>query len=177
MAATVLGGAALAGDGTSGCFLPGPVDGPVAAEACESDGTLTGYHAALGLIHNISRDHGEVDALLPQFEAFAKRSGRLLVNSASPEAAALGRAVRRAQLRRGPDADTPLEVTSTGPDRAVGSSTCRRGSLALDVPQPGPPQPGERGGRGPGRARAGHRPARRWRRCSPASRAWRAASR
>src|SRR6266478_6338534 len=94
LAATVLGGAALAGEGGAGCFLPGAADGPVAAEACESDGTLTGYHAALGLIHNISRDHGEVEALLPQFETFAKRCGRLLVNAASPEAAEVGRAAR-----------------------------------------------------------------------------------
>ena len=41
------------------------------AEACESDGTLTGYHAALGLIHNISRDHGELDCAAPQFDTFA----------------------------------------------------------------------------------------------------------
>jgi len=65
--ATALGGAALAGEGVSGCFFPGPADGPVLAEACESDGTLTGYHPGIGLIHNISRDHGEVDALRPQF--------------------------------------------------------------------------------------------------------------
>src|SRR5258705_481542 len=91
LAATVLGGAALAGEGGAGCFLPGAADSPVAAEACESDGTLTGYHAALGLIHNISRDHGEVEALLPQFETFAKRCGRLLVNAASPEEAKIGR--------------------------------------------------------------------------------------
>ena len=127
----------IAGDGTSGCFLPGPVDGPVAAEACESDGTLTGYHAALGLIHNISRDHGEVDALMPQFEAFAKRSGRLLVNSASPEAALLGRAVGAHSYGAGPDADTPLEVTSTGPHRARGVLRLSTGPLVLDVPQPG----------------------------------------
>jgi len=46
---------------------------PVAAEACESDGTLRGYAAAIGLVHNISRDHGEVDTLRPQFEAFARQ--------------------------------------------------------------------------------------------------------
>ena len=137
LAATVLGGAALAGDGTSGCFLPGPVNGPVAAEACESDGTLTGYHPALGLIHNISRDHGEVDALLPQFEAFAKRSGRLLVNSASAEAALLGRAVGARSYGAGPDADTPLEITSTGPHRARGILHLQTGPVVLDVPQPG----------------------------------------
>src|SRR5438034_1699668 len=36
--ATVLGGAALVGEGTGGCFIAGPAEGPVVAEACESDG-------------------------------------------------------------------------------------------------------------------------------------------
>src|SRR5581483_2305386 len=36
---TVLGGAALVGEGVIGCFAAGPHDGPVVAEACESDGT------------------------------------------------------------------------------------------------------------------------------------------
>ncbi len=135
--ATVLGGAALAGEGGSGCFLPGASNGPVAAEACESDGTLTGYHAAIGLIHNISRDHGEVDALRPQFEAFAKRSGRLLVNAGSPEAAEVGRAVGARTYGSAAGADARLEVGSTGPDRATGTLHLRTGALALDVPQPG----------------------------------------
>ena len=137
MAATVLGGAALAGDGASGCFLAGPADGAVAAEACESDGTLTGYHAALGLIHNVSRDHGELDALRPQFEAFAKRCGRLLVNSACPEALRLGRAVAAHTYGTGPDADAPLEILSVGPHRARGRLDLPTGPLSLDVPQPG----------------------------------------
>ena len=64
------------------------------AEACESDGTLKDYHPAIGLIHNISRDHGEVDALLPQFEAFAQHATRLLVNADSAEAVAVGRAAK-----------------------------------------------------------------------------------
>ena len=135
--ATVLGGAALAGEGGSGCFLAGTSDGPVAAEACESDGTLTGYHAAIGLIHNISRDHGEVDALRPQFEAFAKRSGRLLVNAGSPEAAELGRAVGARTYGRAVGADARLDVGSTGPHRATGTLHLPTGALALDVPQPG----------------------------------------
>jgi UDP-N-acetylmuramate--alanine ligase len=135
--ATVLGGAGLAGEGGSGCFLLGAADGPVAAEACESDGTLTGYHAGLGLIHNISRDHGEVDALLPQFEAFAKRSARLLVNAASPEATALGRLVGARSYGAGPDADARLDVLRTGPSRATGTLHLPIGALPLDVPQPG----------------------------------------
>ncbi|MFI5374772.1 MAG: glutamate ligase domain-containing protein [Candidatus Rokuibacteriota bacterium] len=135
--ATVLGGAALAGEGGTGCFLPGTADGPVAAEACESDGTLTGYHAALGLIHNISRDHGEVETLLPQFETFAKRCGRLLVNAASPEAAEVGRAVGARTYGAVPGADARLEIVSVGPHRASGVLHLAGGPLALDVPQPG----------------------------------------
>jgi UDP-N-acetylmuramate-alanine ligase len=137
LAATVLGGAALAGEGTSGCFLPGPADGAVAAEACESDGTLTGYHARLGLIHNISRDHGEVEALRPQFETFAAQCGRLLVNEASPEAARVGRAVGARTYGVAPGADARLEIASTGPHRARGTLHLPDGPLVLDVPQPG----------------------------------------
>jgi UDP-N-acetylmuramate--alanine ligase len=136
-AATVLGGAALAGEGTGGCFLPGPVDGPVVAEACESDGTLIGYRAAIGLVHNISRDHGEVDALRPQFETFAQRCGRLLVNSACPEAARLGRAAGARSYGAGADAAAPLEIVSTGPHRARAILHLPTGPLTLDVPQPG----------------------------------------
>jgi UDP-N-acetylmuramate-alanine ligase len=137
LAATALGGAALAGEGVSGCFRPGPADGPVLAEACESDGTLTGYHPGIGLIHNISRDHAEVDALRPQFEAFARHATRLLVSADSAEAAALGRAVKALTYGADPSADARLEVTSAGPDRAVGVLRATTGPLALDVPQPG----------------------------------------
>jgi UDP-N-acetylmuramate--alanine ligase len=135
--ATVLGGAALAGEGGAGYFLPGAADGPVAAEACESDGTLTGYHAALGLIHNISRDHGEVETLRPQFETFAKRCGRLLVNAASPEATEVGRAVGARSYGIDPGADARVEITSVGPHRAAGVLHLPGGPLGLDVPQPG----------------------------------------
>src|SRR6266481_6079578 len=100
-------------------------------------GTLTGYHAALGLIHNISRDHGEVEALLPQFETFAKRCGRLLVNAASPEAAEVGRGVGARTYGVDPGADARLEVTSVGPHRASGVLHVPGGSLGLEVPQPG----------------------------------------
>src|SRR3989440_10752635 len=56
-AAAVIGGAALVGEGGGGCLGSGRDGGAVAAEADESDGTLVGYRPALGLIHNISRDH------------------------------------------------------------------------------------------------------------------------
>src|SRR6267143_269982 len=88
--AAVIGGAALVGEGGGGCLVPGPGEGAVAAEACESDGTLVGYHPAIGLIHNISRDHGELDWVRAQFARFAAQCGRLFVNARCPEASALG---------------------------------------------------------------------------------------
>ena len=135
--ATVLGGAALVGEGVSGCVLTAPEGAPVAAEACESDGTLTGYAAGIGLIHNVSRDHGEVEALRPQFAAFARQSRRLLVNAASAEATALGRAVGARSYGAAPGADARLEVAAVGPARATGTLHTPAGPLALDIPQPG----------------------------------------
>jgi UDP-N-acetylmuramate--alanine ligase len=137
LAATVLGGAALVGEGVSGCVLTAPDGAPVAAEACESDGTLTGYAAGVGLIHNVSRDHGEVEALRPQFEAFARQSRRLLVNAASAEATMLGRAVGARTYGAAADADARLEVATVGPARATGTLQTSAGPLALDIPQPG----------------------------------------
>jgi UDP-N-acetylmuramate-alanine ligase len=137
MPATVLGGAALAGEGVSGCFEAGPADGPVLAEACESDGTLTGYHPGVGVVHNVSRDHGEVEALRPQFEAFARQSDRLLVSADSAEAAALGRSARVLTYGVDRSADARIEVDSLGPDRATGTLRAPSATLALRVPQPG----------------------------------------
>ena len=135
--ATALGGAALVGEGVSGCFLAGPDAAPVAAEACESDGTLTGYAPALGIIHNISRDHGEVAALRPQFEAFARNARRLLVNTACPEAAAVGRAVGAGTYGTTNDAEARLEIQSVGPHRARGVLHAPAGRVPLDIPLPG----------------------------------------
>jgi UDP-N-acetylmuramate--alanine ligase len=135
--ATVLGGAALVGEGGSGCLLAGPVDGPVVAEACESDGSLPGYRPSLGVIHNISRDHGELPALRAQFAAFAANCARLLVNAACPEAAALGRAFRALPYGLTPETWARLEVVSAGPQRARGVLHLLKGQVALDIPQPG----------------------------------------
>jgi UDP-N-acetylmuramate--alanine ligase len=134
---TALGGAALVGEGVNGCFVAGPAGGPVAAEACESDGTLTGYRPGIGVIHNISRDHGEVEALRPQFATFAAGCERLIVNAGCPEAAALGRAHGASSYGDAPTADARLQVTSAGPDRARGVLHLEGGPLTLDVPQPG----------------------------------------
>lgn len=135
--ATVIGGAALVREGGSGCLVAGPDGGPVAAEACESDGTLVGYHPTVGLIHNISRDHGEIETVRKQFATFAAQCERLLVNARCEEASALGRALGAMSYGADAGADAALRVLSTGPARATGVLRLPRGDLALDVPQPG----------------------------------------
>ncbi|HWN56026.1 MAG TPA: Mur ligase family protein, partial [Methylomirabilota bacterium] len=136
--ATVLGGAARADERGVGCLMAGPDGGPVIAEACESDGTLVGYRPTVGLVHNISRDHAEVEALRAQFAAFAKNCRKLLVNAACPEASALARTMGGVTYGLAPGADARLEVTAAGPDRARGALHAgAAGILSLDVPQPG----------------------------------------
>jgi UDP-N-acetylmuramate--alanine ligase len=135
--ATVLGGAGLVGEDGGGCFRSGPADGPVVAEACESDGTLIGYRPAIGVLHNISRDHAELEALRAQFTTFAGNCRRLLVNVGCSEAAAIGRAVGARPYGAAAGADAQLHLISDGPHRALGVlhlSTCQ---VRLDVPQPG----------------------------------------
>jgi UDP-N-acetylmuramate--alanine ligase len=135
--ATVLGGADFVGEGTGGCFVAGPADGPAVAEACESDGTLVGYHPTIGVIHNVSRDHDELSALRPQFTAFARNCGHLLVGADCPEAAALGRRFKAATYGVTQDADARLRVTSVGPRRGRGVLRHAGRDLTLDIPQPG----------------------------------------
>lgn len=137
LTATVLGGAALVGEGMSGFFAAGPADGPVVAEACESDGTLVGYRPTIGLVHNVTRDHAELDALRAQFATFAGNCRRLLVNARCPEAAALGRRFKAFAYGTTGSPDAPLEVTSAGPDRARGILRVAGGDVVLDLPQPG----------------------------------------
>jgi UDP-N-acetylmuramate--alanine ligase len=137
--ATVLGGAPLAGEGSG--FSPGDDRAPVVAEACESDGTLVGYRPGLGLIHNVTRDHQEVDALRAQFDAFAAQCHRLLGNAACPEAARIAR--DRGGHAHGltyglaPDADVPLRILELAPERAIGELDLPGGALRLDLPHPG----------------------------------------
>jgi UDP-N-acetylmuramate--alanine ligase len=138
MPATVLGGAALVGEGTSGCLVTGPADGPVVAEACESDGTLVGYRPAIGLIHNVSRDHTELDLLRKQFATFAAQCGRLFVNARCPEARALGARAGAVSYGAAPDADAPLTpAPRAGGAGAAGVLRWRGADVALAVPQPG----------------------------------------
>jgi UDP-N-acetylmuramate--alanine ligase len=135
--ATVLGGAALVGEGVTGCFAAGPRNGPVVAEACESDGTLVGYHPGVGVILNVSRDHEELASLRAQFGTFAKQCRVLLVNAASDEARALGAGHDALTFGRAHDAAYRLDVESAGPDRARGTLHVPGGELVLDLPQPG----------------------------------------
>jgi UDP-N-acetylmuramate--alanine ligase len=134
--ATVVGGAALVGEGRGGCLVTGPASAPVVAEACESDGTLIGYRPTLGVVHNVSRDHAELPALRAQFTAFAAACQTLFVNAASSEARALDQGMTLS-YGLGPDADAPLVVDRVGPDRARGRLRVEGRELALDVPQPG----------------------------------------
>ena len=137
-AAAVIGGAALVGEGGGGCLVTGPVDGPVVAEADESDGTLVGYRPALGLIHNISRDHTELEPLRKQFATFAAQCARVFVNARCAEASALGRNVGATSygIADGADATvTPRAHDDAG--RARGLLRWRGANLTLDVPQPG----------------------------------------
>ncbi|HEV8584462.1 MAG TPA: Mur ligase domain-containing protein [Methylomirabilota bacterium] len=134
--AAVIGGAALVGEGGGGCLVPGPTDAAVVAEADESDGTLVGYHPAIGLIHNVSRDHTELELLRKQFATFAAQSGRLFVNARCPEASALA---REGTVSYGvaPAAAAPVRVGSLGPERATGALRWRGADVTLEVPQPG----------------------------------------
>lgn len=137
--ATLLAGAPLAGDGVGGGFSAGPQNGPVVAEACEASGALADYHPGIGLIHNITRDHAELDDLHRQFDAFAAQSKLLLVNAACAEAqkAAVGHGNVRRYGQGGP-AQYPLEVIAVGPDRSQGVvGLPNGGEVALDLPQPG----------------------------------------
>jgi UDP-N-acetylmuramate--alanine ligase len=135
--ATVLGGAGLAREGTASCFMAGPADGPVVIEACESDGTLVGYRPTIGLVHNISRDHAELESLRAQFGAFARNCRRLFVNARCAEAAGLGHHADTSSYGAAVDADVVLEVIGVGPERARGILKLAAGAIMLDLPQPG----------------------------------------
>ena len=135
--ATVLGGAALAGEGGAGLFASAARGGPLVAEACESDGTLVGYHPGLGVVHNISRDHGEVHEGRGQFQAFARQARRLLVNAGCGEALAATAGLPRRLYGSGGPADLALEVLSAGPRRARGVVVAGGREVDLELAQPG----------------------------------------
>jgi UDP-N-acetylmuramate--alanine ligase len=53
-------------------------------EADESDGSIVQYHAAIGLLLNIDKDHKEVETLLDLFRQFRDNSRKFVVNHAHP---------------------------------------------------------------------------------------------
>src|SRR6185369_13737495 len=120
LSATIVGGAALVGE-RGGLLVAGPAGGAVVVEACESDGTLVGYRPAIGIVHNITRDHAELPSLRAQFRRFARQCRRLFVNASCPEAEALGREVGA----------VPYSVD----ERGVARLPTRE--IAVNVPQPG----------------------------------------
>jgi UDP-N-acetylmuramate--alanine ligase len=50
-------------------------------EADESDGTLSKYHPATGVVLNISKDHKSIDEILSLFKTFASQSAWTLTNA------------------------------------------------------------------------------------------------
>jgi len=133
----VIGGAALVGEGGGGCLVTGDGAAGVVAEADESDGTLVGYRPSLGLIHNISRDHTELEPLRKQFATFAAQCARLFVNARCAEAAALGRDARATSYGVTAAADAPVTPARLDAARAGGVLRWRGTEVSLEVPQPG----------------------------------------
>jgi UDP-N-acetylmuramate--alanine ligase len=58
-------------------------------EADESDGSIVNYHAELGLLLNIEKDHKEINELMAIFSAFRDNSRQFIVNQSHPLAAQL----------------------------------------------------------------------------------------
>ncbi len=58
-------------------------------EADESDGSIVQYHAEIGLLLNIDKDHKEIDVLMDIFRIFRDNSQRFIVNRSHPLAATL----------------------------------------------------------------------------------------
>src|SRR5262245_50845711 len=133
----VIGGAALVGEGGGGCLVTGDGAAGVVAEADESDGTLVGYRPSLGLIHNISRDHTELEPLRKQFATFAAQCARLFVNARCAEAAALARDARATSYGVTAAADAPVTPARLDAARAGGVLRWRGTEVSLEVPQPG----------------------------------------
>jgi UDP-N-acetylmuramate--alanine ligase len=58
-------------------------------EADESDGSIIQYHAAIGLLLNVDKDHKELDVLMDVFAQFRNNSEHFIVNRSHPLAATL----------------------------------------------------------------------------------------
>jgi UDP-N-acetylmuramate--alanine ligase len=58
-------------------------------EADESDGSIVQYHAEIGLLLNVDKDHKEIDVLMEIFKTFQTNSKKFIVNRSHPLAASL----------------------------------------------------------------------------------------
>jgi UDP-N-acetylmuramate--alanine ligase len=58
-------------------------------EADESDGSIVQYHAEIGLLLNVDKDHKEIDVLMDIFKTFREHSQKFIVNRSHPLAASL----------------------------------------------------------------------------------------
>jgi UDP-N-acetylmuramate--alanine ligase len=58
-------------------------------EADESDGSIVQYHAEIGLLLNVDKDHKEIDVLMEIFKTFQENSRYFIVNLSHPLAAGL----------------------------------------------------------------------------------------
>jgi UDP-N-acetylmuramate--alanine ligase len=139
IAATVVGGAALVGE-RGGLLVTGPAGAAVVAEACESEGTLVGYRPAIGIVHNITRDHAELPSLRAQFRRFARQCRRLFVNAGCPEAEALGGEVGAVPYRvdddgvaRLPTREITVRVPQPGRHNLDNAAAAALGALAIGV--------------------------------------------
>ncbi|MEO7310778.1 MAG: Mur ligase domain-containing protein [Chitinophagaceae bacterium] len=58
-------------------------------EADESDGSIVQYHAEIGLLLNVDKDHKDIDILMHMFTTFKNNSANFIVNCSHPLAARL----------------------------------------------------------------------------------------
>lgn len=58
-------------------------------EADESDGSIVQYHAAIGVLLNVDKDHKEINVLMDVFAQFRNNSEHFIVNRSHPLAATL----------------------------------------------------------------------------------------
>jgi UDP-N-acetylmuramate--alanine ligase len=58
-------------------------------EADESDGSIVQYHAEIGLLLNVDKDHKDMDVLIDVFTTFRNHSANFVVNRSHPFAAQL----------------------------------------------------------------------------------------
>jgi len=82
-------------------------------EADESDGSIVQYHAEIGLLLNVDKDHKEIETLMEVFTIFQEHSQKFIVNLSHPLAAKLSKSIKN---------DFSLDATSGAGFIATGLS-------------------------------------------------------